>query len=69
MKQVESSPEGQAKAARALERLGKTVEQILEQTGLTEEQLAQVFDYKAPFPALPKRTRKPSRTHTVAPGC
>lgn len=64
-----TSPEGKAEAAQALERLGKTVQQVLEETGLTEEELAQVFDYKAPFPSLPKRRSKPAPAHTVAPGC
>jgi crotonobetainyl-CoA:carnitine CoA-transferase CaiB-like acyl-CoA transferase len=35
---------------RALDRLGETVEAILEETGMTEEELAQHFDLRRPLP-------------------
>lgn len=35
---------------RALDKLGETVEAILEETGMTEEELAQHFDMRRPFP-------------------
>jgi hypothetical protein len=35
---------------RALDRLGETVEAILDETGITEEELAQSFDLRRPLP-------------------
>ncbi len=40
----------QERVARALDRLGETVEAILEETGMTEEELAQRFDMRHPLP-------------------
>ncbi|MHB8296460.1 MAG: hypothetical protein ACYDH5_17970 [Acidimicrobiales bacterium] len=37
-------------ATRAVEQLGHTVEKILEETGMTEEELAQLFDLRRPMP-------------------
>ncbi len=34
----------------AIENLGRTVEKILEETGMTEEELAQLFDLRRPMP-------------------
>lgn len=44
---VKRDPE---RAQRALDRLGKTVEVILDETGMTEEELAQSFDLRRPIP-------------------
>lgn len=35
---------------RALDKLGETVERILEETGMTEEELATLFDLRRPYP-------------------
>jgi hypothetical protein len=35
---------------RALDRLGETIEAILDETGMTEEELAQSFDLRRPIP-------------------
>jgi hypothetical protein len=40
----------QERVQRALDRLGETVEAILEETGMTEEELAQHFDLRHPLP-------------------
>jgi len=37
-------------AKRAVENLGRTVEKILEETGMTEDELAQLFDLRRPMP-------------------
>lgn len=37
-------------ASRALEKLGQTVEKILEETRLSEEELAALFDLRRPLP-------------------
>lgn len=37
-------------AKRAIESLGHTVEKILEETGMSEEELAQLFDLRRPMP-------------------
>ncbi|MEX6431000.1 hypothetical protein, partial [Ferrimicrobium acidiphilum] len=43
--------EGDRKQARrAIERLGRSVEEILEETGMTEEELAQLFDLRRALP-------------------
>jgi hypothetical protein len=38
------------KRLRALDQLEKTVNRILEETGMTEDELADLFDVKKPFP-------------------
>lgn len=37
-------------AKRAVEQLGHSVEKILEETGMNEEELAQLFDLRRPLP-------------------
>jgi hypothetical protein len=37
-------------ARRAIERLGRSVEEILEETGMTEDELAQLFDLRRALP-------------------
>ncbi len=37
-------------ARRAIERLGRSVEEILEETGMTEDDLAQLFDLRRVLP-------------------
>jgi len=44
---VERDPE---QAKRAIENLGHSVEKILEETGMTEEELAQLFDLRRALP-------------------
>ena len=43
---------------RALDRLGETVEAILDQTGLTEDELVEFLDPARPMPALSDRSRR-----------
>jgi len=45
--------------ARALAELGEEVKKVMEETGLTEEELAQLFDAKAPMPRITRTTRQP----------
>jgi hypothetical protein len=40
----------QLRAAEALERLGRTVERILAETGITEDELVDLFDLSKPLP-------------------
>jgi len=40
----------EAEVQRAIDRLDETVERILEETGMTEEELATLFDLRRPFP-------------------
>jgi antitoxin (DNA-binding transcriptional repressor) of toxin-antitoxin stability system len=40
----------QERVERALDELGKTVEAILNETGMTEEELARFFDLRRPLP-------------------
>jgi crotonobetainyl-CoA:carnitine CoA-transferase CaiB-like acyl-CoA transferase len=44
---VERDP---AQVQRAVEKLGSTVDRILEETGITEEELAQLFDLRRSLP-------------------
>jgi hypothetical protein len=37
-------------AVRAVEQLGRTVEKLLEETGMSEEELAQLFDLRRALP-------------------
>jgi hypothetical protein len=39
----------QARVNRALDKLGQTVEAILDETEMTEEEFAQLFDMRRPF--------------------
>jgi antitoxin (DNA-binding transcriptional repressor) of toxin-antitoxin stability system len=38
------------KARRALDSFGATIERILQETGMTEDELADLFDISKPFP-------------------
>jgi antitoxin (DNA-binding transcriptional repressor) of toxin-antitoxin stability system len=38
------------RAARALQKLGETVEAIVDETGMTEDELADFFDFRRPLP-------------------
>jgi antitoxin (DNA-binding transcriptional repressor) of toxin-antitoxin stability system len=40
----------QEKINRALDRFGETVNRILEETGMTEDELADIFDVSKPLP-------------------
>ena len=45
----------------AMERLERTVQRVLEETGLTEDELADLFDLNKPFPEGPiGRAKKPA---------
>jgi hypothetical protein len=48
----------QERIERALDRLGETVEAILEQTGMTEDELVEFLDPSHPMPALSDRGRR-----------
>ncbi|MGH2615114.1 MAG: hypothetical protein ACRDJC_07740 [Thermomicrobiales bacterium] len=39
----------EAKVREAVEQFGRTIEQILEETGMTEDELADIFDLNKPF--------------------
>lgn len=52
---VKRDPE---RVQRALDRLGETVEAILDQTGLTEDQLVEFLDPARPMPELSDRSRR-----------
>lgn len=52
---VKRDPE---RAQRALDRLGETVEAILDQTGLTEDELVEFLDPSRPMPELSDRGRR-----------
>ncbi|MGD9889666.1 MAG: hypothetical protein AB7R89_23655 [Dehalococcoidia bacterium] len=45
----------QERRAEALERLERTIERVLSQTGLTEEELSRLFDLSKPIPEPPCR--------------
>lgn len=53
--------------AAALARLERTVEHVLAETGLTEEELSRLFDLSRPLPRRPRR-RAPD-AGPGAPGC
>ena len=38
------------KVCRAWDRFGETVERVLQETGMTEEELADIFDLRRPLP-------------------
>jgi DNA-binding FadR family transcriptional regulator len=46
------------RAKRALDKLGETVEAILEETGMTEDELVDFFDVSRPMPELSDRSRR-----------
>jgi hypothetical protein len=54
------APDREAALEEALERLETAIERVLEQTGMTEDELADLFDLSKPLPMnepdLPKRT-------------
>lgn len=49
--------------AHAMERLERTIQRVLAQTGLTEDELADPFDLNKPVPELPKPTAKHADRH------
>lgn len=54
--------------ARALERLEQTVQRVLAETGLTEEDLSCLYDLGEPVPDRPRRRRKRAVAETHASG-
>ena len=65
-------PNGKGRAQRrkeAMERLEKTVQRALAETGLTEEQLSRLFDLNKPLPRrLPVPRKIPGAETPGAPG-
>jgi hypothetical protein len=53
--------------AQALERLEQTVQRVLEETGLTEDQLSRLFNVKEPLPDGPRRRRSTTAPVANAP--
>ena len=50
--------------AQALDRLEQMVQRVLAETGMTEDELSDLFDLKKPLPDRPRRTRKlPADVH------
>ncbi|MGH2531794.1 MAG: hypothetical protein ACRDJW_05755 [Thermomicrobiales bacterium] len=51
----------------ALERLGQTVQRVLARTGMTEDELADLFDWKKPLPDDPiaRASEELGRTHAT----
>ncbi|HKG24371.1 MAG TPA: hypothetical protein VKB09_01935 [Thermomicrobiales bacterium] len=47
---------------RALDQLGETVQRILDETGMTEDELVRRFDLSEPLEGLPRALRTPA-TH------
>jgi Mg2+ and Co2+ transporter CorA len=54
--------------ARALERLQRTVQQVVTETGLTEEELSRLYDLNEPVPDEPRRQHRPGASDGHAPG-
>ncbi|MGH2558497.1 MAG: hypothetical protein ACRDJH_05490 [Thermomicrobiales bacterium] len=52
----------------ALERLGETVQRVLEETGMSEDELADFFDLNKPVPELPEPRTSERLTTTHAAG-
>ena len=55
-------------AQEAAERLGEAVQQVLDRTGMTEDELADLFDLNKPVPELPKRRSPGHQAPTHAAG-
>ncbi|MGI8859933.1 MAG: hypothetical protein ACR2HO_07255 [Rubrobacteraceae bacterium] len=55
---VESKKEKEEDLKEALARLDASVKRVLEETGMTEDELAAYFDLSRPAPALPPERRK-----------
>jgi antitoxin (DNA-binding transcriptional repressor) of toxin-antitoxin stability system len=53
----------------ALERLEQTVQQVLAETGLSEEELSRMYDLAASVPERPRQRRKESVSDARASGC
>jgi hypothetical protein len=51
--------ERRARLNEALDKLEKVVEEITQRTGLTEDELADMFDIHKPLPDVPKSKAKP----------
>ncbi len=54
--------------AQALERLERTVQRVVAETGLTEEELSRLFDLNQPVPNQPRRRRATPRGAAHAAG-
>ena len=54
--------------ARALERLQQTVEEVLAETGLAEEELSRLFDLREPLPEPPRGRARGRTAAGNAPG-
>ena len=54
---IPTGPKPRDNFAQALQRLQQTVEQVLAETGLTEEELSALFDLNKPIPERPHRRR------------
>ena len=50
-----------------MEELGKLVAQLLEETGLTEDELAQIANWKEPMPDLSRFEHKKAASGDSAP--
>jgi len=57
----------QESAALALERLEQTVERVLDETGLSEEELSRLFDLRTPIDDLPIRRDRDAGGDAHAP--
>ena len=54
--------------AQALERLEQTVQRVLAETGLSEEELSRLYDLSAPVPDQPSGRRAAAVADAHAPG-
>ena len=54
--------------AQAVERLEQTVQRVLAETGLSEDELSQLYDLTAPLPDRPSRRGRAVPSETHAPG-
>jgi antitoxin (DNA-binding transcriptional repressor) of toxin-antitoxin stability system len=57
-----------ARLKEALDRLGETVQKILDETGMTEDELARLFDLNRPLPDEPFPARDLATVTTDASG-
>jgi len=57
----------QESMVQALERLQRTVEQVLAETGLSEEALSRLYDLNQPLPGAPRQSERDevSDAHTA----